>query len=524
MVAHVTVGEPRPDGRLRPAVAGAVGVGVSLGLTELLAGMITGVPSAVSSVGTIIVDRSPPALEDLAISMFGTADKAALAVGTVVVALAIGAAVGLRARHNWNAAVAWFALFGFLGLLASIAQPLTSVWLTLLAAVVSVVAGLAALRRLLRLAPPEAPTDGLPGDRTRRHFLGSAAGLGVGALGAGVVGRAMLRTGGTPGEIGDLAVPTPATPAPAVPSSADLETSIEGLTPVVVPNDDFYRIDTALVVPRIDAERWRLHITGMVDREVEFDLATLYGQPIVEHYVTIACVSNEVGGDLVGNAKWGGVPLRGLLEQVGVQDGADQLVGRSIDGWTAGFPTELVFDGREPLLALFMNGEPLPPRHGFPARLIVPGLYGYVSATKWLTEIELTTWDGFDAYWVPRGWAKEGPIKTQSRIDVPRDGDSFLASEPFTVAGVAWAPLTGIARVEIQVDDGDWLQAELSQPLSEAAWVQWRAEASLPSPGSHLISVRATDGTGTVQTDERVPPRPDGATGHHTIRVTATST
>ena len=238
-------------------------------------------------------------------------------------------------------------------------------------------------------------------------------------------------------------------------------------------------------------------------------------RPLYEHYVTIACVSNEVGGNLVGNAKWTGVRLVELLEEAGVRPDAEQLVGRSVDGWTAGFPVELAFDGREPLLAIGMNGEPLPPRHGFPARLIVPGLYGYVSATKWIEEIELTTWDGFDGYWIPRGWSKEAPIKTQSRIDHPRDGQR-VAADPLVVAGVAWAPTKGVARVEVKLDDGEWVNCELTSPLSGKAWVQWKAELSAGS-GSHRLQVRATDGSGETQTSRIQRPAPNGATGYHQI-------
>jgi DMSO/TMAO reductase YedYZ molybdopterin-dependent catalytic subunit len=283
----------------------------------------------------------------------------------------------------------------------------------------------------------------------------------------------------------------------------------------VVPNDQFYRIDTALVVPRPDPESWRLKITGMVDREVQLSLDELMQRPLYEQYVTISCVSNEVGGDLVGNAKWTGARLVDLLDEAGVQAGAEQLVGRSVDGWTAGFPVELAYDGRDPLLAIGMNGEPLPPRHGFPARLIVPGLYGYVSATKWIEEIELTTWDGFDGYWIPRGWAKEAPVKTQSRIDHPRNGQT-VAEDPLILAGVAWAPTRGIDKVEVQFDDGEWIECRLSAPLSDKAWVQWKVEIPAP-PGAHQARVRATDGTGYTQTATRSRPAPDGATGHHTI-------
>jgi DMSO/TMAO reductase YedYZ molybdopterin-dependent catalytic subunit len=237
--------------------------------------------------------------------------------------------------------------------------------------------------------------------------------------------------------------------------------------------------------------------------------------PMVERYITISCVSNEVGGGLVGNAKWLGVPLADVLEMAGVSAGAEQVVGRSVDDFTVGFPVDAVFDGRQAMLAVGMNGEPLPFEHGFPARLVVAGLYGYVSATKWLSDIELTTWDGFDAYWIPRGWSKEGPVKTQSRIDTPRGN---VGVGPRAIAGVAWAPGRGISAVEVRVDEGAWMQAELSEPLSEEAWRQWNVPWD-PSPGSYTLQVRATDGTGQTQTADLAPVAPDGATGYHTVRV-----
>jgi hypothetical protein len=240
---------------------------------------------------------------------------------------------------------------------------------------------------------------------------------------------------------------------------------------------------------------------------------------LIEQYVTIACVSNEVGGSLVGNAKWTGVRLRDVLAMAGVQASGEQLVGRSVDGWTAGMPTAWVMDpAREPMIAVKMNDELLPRLHGFPARLIVPGLYGYVSATKWLSELELTTWDGFDGYWVPLGWSKTGPILTQARIDTPTNGRSVPAG-PVTIAGVAWAPDRGVSKVEVAID-GEWQDCRLSQPISKATWVQWAYswDASA-APGEHTIEVRATDGTGEVQTPLVSRPDPDGARGHHTIQV-----
>lgn len=294
---------------------------------------------------------------------------------------------------------------------------------------------------------------------------------------------------------------------------------IAGIAPLITPNEDFYLIDTALSYPQVDPADWSLRIHGMVDREVEISFDELLDLGLVREQVTLSCVSNSVGGRLVGNAEWVGVPLATVLNQAGVQPGATQIVGRSVDRWTAGFPTEVAFDGRVALVAVQMNGEPLPISHGFPARLVVSGLYGYVSATKWLSDIELTTWEGFNGYWIPRGWSKRGPIKTQSRIDVPRRG-SVIDPGPTAIAGVAWAPSRAIETVEVQVDEEPWVEAELSRETTINSWRQWMVTWNA-TPGRHQVRVRATDGTGTTQTPDISDPAPDGATGWHTIQVRA---
>lgn len=294
---------------------------------------------------------------------------------------------------------------------------------------------------------------------------------------------------------------------------------IAGIAPLITPNEDFYLIDTALSYPQVDPADWSLQIHGMVDREVEISFDELLDLGLVREQVTLSCVSNSVGGRLVGNAEWVGVPLARVLDEAGVQPGATQIVGRSIDRWTAGFPTEVALDGRVAMVAVQMNGEPLPISHGFPARLVVAGLYGYVSATKWLSDIELTTWEAFDGYWIPRGWSKEGPIKTQSRIDVPRRG-SVIDPGPTAIAGVAWAPSRAIEKVEVQVDEEPWVEAELSRETTINSWRQWMVTWNA-TPGRHQVRVRATDGTNTTQTPEITDPAPDGATGWHTIQVRA---
>lgn len=495
---------------------GVLAVLLALGLTELAAGVFGGVPSALSSIGGLVVDRSPSWVKDFAISTLGTADKGALAIGTVVVAMGIGALVGaLAVRRFWIAIVA-FSGFALAGVAAQLGEPFVEPVLTVICTTTAAAAGLVALRLLYRADRSAAGTtdpDAAPGDANRRQFVMLAGAVALGGAISLVVGRQMI-IGRSDSVRAASSLPEPVTRA--VPLHPENSFTTPGLTPIVVPARDFYRIDTALIVPIVDGETWRLKVTGMVDRDVELTLDDLNAMPQHERYVTIACVSNGVGDDLVGNAKWQGVRLVDVLEMAGVQSGAGQLVGRSVDGWTAGFPTEAAFDGRDPLIAIGMNGEPLPRNHGYPARLIVPGLYGYVSATKWLEEIELTTWDGFDAYWVPKGWAKEGPIKTQSRIDRPQRGQSLPRGQE-TVAGVAWAPTRGVERVEVQLDDGPWIEAELSEPLSDDAWVQWRARLDFAGPGGHRLRVRATDGTGATQPEELAPPRPDGATGWHAV-------
>jgi DMSO/TMAO reductase YedYZ molybdopterin-dependent catalytic subunit len=291
------------------------------------------------------------------------------------------------------------------------------------------------------------------------------------------------------------------------------------VAPFVTPNSDFYRIDTALLVPQVRTEGWTLRVHGMVDRELELTFDELLARDLVEADVTLACVSNEVGGDLVGNARWLGARLDDLLREAGVQRGATQVVPRSADGFAAGFPTQVAMDGRDALVAVGMNGEPLPLEHGFPARLVVPGLYGYVSATKWLVDLEVTTFDRFSAYWTERGWSARGPVKTESRVEVPRDGAEVNAGS-VRIGGHAWAQHTGIARVEYRLDGNPWQQAELGRVPGTDTWVQWSGTVEAAN-GDHSLAVRATDRSGYTQTAARVDVVPDGATGWHTVSFTA---
>ena len=301
-----------------------------------------------------------------------------------------------------------------------------------------------------------------------------------------------------------------------------LDDEVPGISPFITPispKDEFYRIDTALTVPQVDPDNWRLRITGLVDNPYELTYHDIRAMRLSDYVITLSCVSNRVGGNLVDNAVWTGVPLNVLLQRAGVQRGAQQIVGRSVDDFTAGFPTTAAYDGRNAILAIGMNNEPLPTRHGFPARIVVAGLYGYVSAVKWLEEIHLTTWDGFDGYWVPRGWSKRGPIKTQSRIDVPGMNADLKIGQTTSVAGIAWAPTRGIRRVEVKIGRENWESCRLGEAVGDESWVQWHREWTPATAGHHDIQVRATDGTGTTQGSYRIPSKPNGAEGHHTITV-----
>ena len=555
--------EPSPSiswrSRLDYAMSGAVAVGAALAVSELIAGLFLSAPSLILTIGQRVIDITPAPVEDWAISTFGTNDKPALITGIVVVSLAIGALLGLLAIHRPGPAAAGFVVFGVVGYVAGLTDPIAGATLTFMAAAAAAAMGvgvLLGLRSLLQRASPPA-ADEMVG--SRRGFLtasAAAVALAVGAVALGrsyssrarsvLAGREQVTlpsasqsppapattTVDTAVEAVDnaadaetvetVAEPVSTEPAPQVAASAVPDPTaaqvapVSGVSELITPNDEFYIIDTALSVPRVDLDTWNVSFTGLVDTPFSLTYDELLAMPMVERYVTLCCVSNSVGGGLVGNAKWLGVPLRELVERAGVRPEGAQLIGRSVDQFTVGFPTSAVFDGREALVAVGMNGEPLPLRHGFPARLVVSGLYGYVSATKWLSEVEFAGWDDFDAYWIPRGWAKEAPIKTQSRIDTPQAGTITAGTN--VIAGVAWAQNRGVERVEVQVDEGPWVEANLPEELSIDSWRQWYLEHDF-GPGAHVIAVRATDATGETQTADIHEPRPDGATGYHTIRV-----
>jgi DMSO/TMAO reductase YedYZ molybdopterin-dependent catalytic subunit len=501
------------------ALAGATSVGLALALGELAAALLAGVDAPVTAVSQQVVPLTPPAVEAWAIRTFGTADKTVLEAGTTVLALAVGAATGVLARRRFALAVVVFAGFGLLGLAASAAQPDASAALALLVLGASVGAGLGALHVLLaRLPAPAPPVEASPGSPVdppvgRRAFLRLAGGVGAAAVVTAATGRLVVSRFTRGVDPAAVALPSPARALGEIPPDAAFP--IEGLSSLLTPNEDFYRIDTALMVPRVDLDSWTVRIHGLVERELELTYDDLLAEPLIEVDSALACVSNEVGGSLVGNARWQGVRLVDLLRRAGIGPDAGQVIGRAVDGFTAGFPVEAALDGRDAIVAVGMNGQALPARHGFPARLLVPGLYGYVSATKWLAEIELTPWEGVEGYWVPRGWAKEAPVKTASRIDVPRGNGGSLTAGEVVVAGVAWTARSGVGRVEVAVD-GAWRDAELSRPLSDDSWVQWQVRVPLAA-GEHRLRVRATDGDGRTQPEGPRPSRPDGAEGWHTV-------
>ena len=483
-----------------------VAAAAALATGELVAALTAGTPSPLIAVGTAVIDFAPPGSKEVIVALFGTNDKIALNLLVAATVLAAGAAIGLIARRSTLLASLLIVALVGVGTAASLRDPTATQTFVLLSAALQVAAGLLVLEFLLDAARPRTSADGspVPPDAVRRGFLVRAGVLGALAIVGQGIGRAMLDARAASAASAAVTVPEPVDPAVTI--APENAFAIEGITPLVIPNEDFYRIDTALVTPAVDVDSWTLRVHGMVDREVTLTFPQLVELPLIERYVTIACVSNEVGGDLIGNAKWTGVRLTDVLDMAGVQAGATQVVPRSVDGWAAGFPTEWVTDPERPrdaLIAVKMNDEPLPVAHGFPARLIVPGLYGYVSATKWLKEIELTTWEAFDSYWVPRGWSKEAPILTQSRIDVPRQNSQHRQGETVQVAGVAWAMDRGVSKVEVRVDEGEWQPATLDLAA--------RARRRGSSGGSPGLPSRDATPSGSVPRTARAWSRRSGS-------------
>ncbi|MBT0994534.1 molybdopterin-dependent oxidoreductase [Cellulomonas sp. DKR-3] len=490
--------------------AGVVTVGVGA-LVSLVAGAST---DPLIAVGSAFVDATPAWLKDWAASTFGTADKVALGVGEVVVLAALAALAGVLAARRWVWGAALVVLLGVVAMAAALGRPDAS-WTAMVPSLVGTVAGLWTLQRLVARLP-RAGTDDDERGTSRRRFL-QATGV---ATAIGAVGVLLGRTVGAAGRAVTAArqaitLPRPVTTAPAVPAGVDV--GVEGVAPWATPPADFYRIDTALVVPQVDPSTWTLRVHGLVEQEVELTWAELLDADLVEAWVTLCCVSNPVGGDLVGNQRWLGLPVREVLARARPTADADMVLSRSADGWTASTPLEALTDDRDALLAVGMDGAPLPLEHGFPVRMVVPGLYGYVSATKWVTELEVTRFADATAYWTDRGWSQKGPVKTQSRIDVPSD-EAEVAVGPVVIAGTAWAQHRGVTRVQVQVDGGAWQDATLADDGGIDSWRQWRFEWQADEPGRHEVRVRAFDPEGP-QTGAVAGVIPDGATGYDTIHL-----
>ncbi|WP_330180110.1 molybdopterin-dependent oxidoreductase [Nocardia sp. NBC_01503] len=499
--------------RIRGAAAGLLAAATVLGVGHLAAVLIDPASSPFFVLGATMVDHTPHALKDAAIRRFGSNDKLALFVSMGMV-MALGAALaGMLERRRPLGSLLLIGL-GALTVAAALRRPTATVWFAV-PTIVGIIAGIVALRTLTTGSP--APRIAEPISMSRRRFLISAAGVGAIAVGAAAAGRWLgTRLRDVVADRARFVLPRPDRSAPAI--TEEVQPQVGGLTPFLTGADRFYRVDTALQVPALTSGDWRLRIHGMTDRTVEFDMDRLRRRAAVERVITLTCVSNEVGGELAGTARWLGYPLAELLTEAGAQPDADMLLSRSIDGFTAGTPLSAVLDGRDALLAIGMNGAPLPLAHGYPARLIVPGLYGYVSATKWVVDLELTRFDAVRAYWTERGWADRAPIKTASRIDVPA-AFATVAAGPVTVAGTAWAQRRGIAAVRVRVDDGPWQSATLAAEYSIDTWRQWTWQWQA-TPGNHTLRVRATDGRGELQTEQRTPPFPSGSTGWHSRVVT----
>jgi DMSO/TMAO reductase YedYZ molybdopterin-dependent catalytic subunit len=540
-------------------IAGLLAACIAVGVGQLFAGLVAPDGSPVVAVGEASIDQTPPAVKNFAISAFGSNDKVVLVAGILAVLAIFAAIVGaLAVRRLWYG-MAGLACFAALGLAAALTRPTASpgyVVPTLAGAAAAAVA----LALLVRATPPAAVTagartrlpagadhgppaadedDARPADAghrarpavtggygrpagtaggplaPRRSFLLTGSAVAGTAAVAFLGGRLLAERSSVARAQAALRVPRPADPAPPLPAGSDLR--IPGLSSFITPNGSFYRVDTAIVLPEVPPASWQLRVHGMVAREITLTFDQLIRRPLAADYVTLTCVSNPVAGPYIGNALWVGASVAGLLRQAGVRAGADQLLCTSADGFTSGVPLQTVMDGRDAMLAVAMNGTALPVAHGFPVRMVVPGLYGYVSACKWITDIQVTTYQANAAYWAQRGWDAQAPIKTESRIDVPT-GATTLRPGPVSVAGVAWAQHKGIAAVEVRVDNGPWHEARLAAVPGIDCWRQWVWEWTA-TPGTHLIQARATDATGYTQTPLQEPPEPNGASGYPGVSV-----
>jgi DMSO/TMAO reductase YedYZ molybdopterin-dependent catalytic subunit len=547
--------------RNRAGLGAAVGIltaAVAVGVAQLVAGIVGANSSPVVAVQEVSVNFTPPGLKNFAISAFGANDKLVLLYGVLLVLALFAALIGQAAMRKPDYGLAGLVVFAVIGIVAAVTRPHASA-AAVLPTLIGAGAGAGALVLLLRAAQPQGarpavpqftgrqspgpPSTGpqstgpqstgpqstgpqstgpqstgpAPGPERRRFLATSVAAAGTAAV-TGLGGRLLAERTNVTQAQRSLRIPAPASPAPPLPAGADLK--IPGLSPFITPTGAFYRVDTAIVLPEVAPASWQLRIHGLVSRELSLSFDQLIKRPLIEAYITLTCVSNPVAGPYIGNARWLGASLARLLRQAGVRAGADQLLCTSADGFTSGAPLLTAMDGRDAILAVAMNGEVLPVEHGFPVRMVIPGLYGYVSACKWITDIEVTTFAASSAYWAQRGWDQQAPIKTESRIDVP-NGQHSIRAGLTPVAGVAWAQHKGIDAVEVRVDRGPWQQARLAAVPGIDSWRQWSWDWDA-TPGSHLIEARATDKTGYTQTATQAPPEPNGASGYPAVSVAVT--
>jgi DMSO/TMAO reductase YedYZ molybdopterin-dependent catalytic subunit len=496
-------------------MAGVAAAAVALGVTQFLAVPFGPQADARTAVGSAVIDLTPGPVKEWAIQTFGLADKVVLSLLVLAVIAVIAAITATWETRRVPVGSLAIAAAGVIGCAAVLSRAGATV-VHIVPTLVGAACGVAVLRFLTSGRLTDKPDDTVADtpDRGRRLSLVTLGLLAAGAL-SGVAGVVLARRMSS--VAGDRQVfALPPVDAKATPVPPTVQPKNVALPSFITSNADFYRIDTALSVPQLSRADWQLKIHGMVDREIAYRFDELEQFEVVEKLVTLTCVSNPVGGDLISNAAWTGYRVRDLLSRTEIHPDADMVLSTSIDGFTVGTPVEVLTDGRDALLAIGMNGEPLPTEHGYPARLVVPGLYGYVSATKWVVDLELTRFDRAEAYWTRLGWSPRGPIKTQSRIDVPRNGQD-IARGPVMFGGVAWAQNRGVRAVEIRIDDGDWQRAELGAAYSNDTWRLWSFAWQADEPGLHTVTVRATDNTGAVQTSEQADPVPDGATGWHTV-------
>ena len=513
------------------AIVGVLTAAVAIGVAQLVAGLVGANSSPVVAVQEVSVNFTPPALKNFAISAFGANDKLVLLCGVLVALALFAALIGVEATRRLDFGLAGLVVFALIGIVAAITRPHASA-AAVLPTLIGAAAGAGALVLLLRAAQPagaqlppgehRSRTAGsapaLAGHERRRFLVTGAAAAGTAAV-TGFGGRLLSERTNVTQAQKSLRIPPPTAQAPPLPAGADL--NIPGLSPFITPNGAFYRVDTAIVLPEVAPASWQLRIHGMVSREINLTFDQLIRRPLTEDYITLTCVSNPVAGPYVGNARWLGASLASLLREAGVRAGADQLLCTSADGFTSGAPLLTAIDGRDAMLAVAMNGSVLPVEHGFPVRMVIPGLYGYVSACKWITDIEVTTFAANSAYWAQRGWDQQAPIKTESRIDVPT-GQNPVRAGRTSVAGVAWAQHKGIEAVEVRVDRGQWQQARLAAVPDIDTWRQWVWQWDT-TPGSHVIEARATDATGYTQTALQAPPEPNGASGYPSVSVMVSS-